>query len=590
MKLKQKLIIGFIAVSLLAGIVGFLGLYTTNHIINSFESGEEHFGSIIEASNEVSSYAKRAEGHAILFLTFHNESDRQKFSIRITSLFEQISIIDNKINNTEARKVLDDIKSKTEELQSIGESLFEIYDYETRTIGRFEYENHEELIRRFDDVAAEIRSDGLELARIELDLKSEQEQMAKENAAYLYNIILILSLFAVFGALVLGFVIAQNIANPILKLKETAMDIGKGNLDTRLEIESDDEIGDLSKTFNKMSEDLRKSNEVIVSAKEYTDNIVNSMTDTLIVVSPHGKIQTLNPATCTLLGYSEEELIGQSIGKVLPEYGSLFDGWEHEYSNKEELILNVEKNYLSKNLRKIPVVFSASIMRDDDGKIQGMICVAHDITERKQAEKELQQSEEKYRILIENIQDGVFLVQNTKIQFANEAFAKMLGYTVGEVIGKDFNELIVPEDSEMVIDHFYRKQIGEDISREYEFSMSHKDGTRIAVNMNVGLITYRGKVTSMGTIKDITRSRIAQEKILEQAALLDKARDAILVRDLEHRIIYCNKNAKRLYAMADRNSLVKISMTFCIKKCRFSSSKPKRVSSRKENGLANCIR
>jgi len=45
------------------------------------------------------------------------------------------------------------------------------------------------------------------------------------------------------------------------------MDIGKGNLDARLEIESNDEIGDLSKTFNKMSEDLRKSNELIVSAK-----------------------------------------------------------------------------------------------------------------------------------------------------------------------------------------------------------------------------------------------------------------------------------------------------------------------------------
>jgi len=96
-----------------------------------------------------------------LFLTFHNETDRQKFSVRITSLNEQISILDNKINDTEARKVLDDIKSGTEELQSIGESLFKAYDYETRTMGKFEYENHEELIRRFDDVAAEIRSDVL---------------------------------------------------------------------------------------------------------------------------------------------------------------------------------------------------------------------------------------------------------------------------------------------------------------------------------------------------------------------------------------------------------------------------------------------
>ncbi len=69
MKLKQKLVAVFIAVSLLVGLVGFLGLYANNQIVNSFESGEEHFGSIIEASNEVSSYAKRAEGHLMLYLT-----------------------------------------------------------------------------------------------------------------------------------------------------------------------------------------------------------------------------------------------------------------------------------------------------------------------------------------------------------------------------------------------------------------------------------------------------------------------------------------------------------------------------------------
>jgi len=58
------------------------------------------------------------------------------------------------------------------------------------------------------------------------------------------------------------------------------------------------------------------------------------MTDTLIVVSPGGTIQTINPAACTLLGYREEELIGQSIGKVLPENRSLFDELEHVHSNK----------------------------------------------------------------------------------------------------------------------------------------------------------------------------------------------------------------------------------------------------------------
>src|SRR5574337_90987 len=99
MKLKQKLVAVFIAVSLLVGLVGFLGLYANNQIVNSFESGKEHFGSIIEASNEVSSYAKRAQGHLMLYLILHNESDKQKFFMRLASLREQNSIMEEKVRN-----------------------------------------------------------------------------------------------------------------------------------------------------------------------------------------------------------------------------------------------------------------------------------------------------------------------------------------------------------------------------------------------------------------------------------------------------------------------------------------------------------
>ena len=136
-------------------------------------------------------------------------------------------------------------------------------------------------------------------------------------------------------------------------------------------------------------------------------------------------------------------------------------------------------------------------------------------TERKRAMEALQQSEEKYHTLIDNIQDGVFIIQDSKIQFANEAFAKVCGYTVEEVIGKDFRELVAPEDLEMVADRYRRRQEEEDVPREYEFHMMHKDGkTKILVNMNFGLITYRGRVASMGTVKDITEKKRLESQLL----------------------------------------------------------------------------
>ncbi len=170
-----------------------------------------------------------------------------------------------------------------------------------------------------------------------------------------------------------------------------------------------------------------------------------------------------------------------------------------------------------------------------------------EIIERKQAAEALEQSEEKYRTLVENIQDGVFIIQDAKMQFFNEAFARMVGYSVEEVIGMDFQQLVAPEDLEMVSDRYIRRQAGEYVPNEYEFRMLHKDGvTRVIVNMNVGLINYHSRIASMGTVKDITERKRAEEALqFEREQLLsifDSINEIIYVADPNtHEILYANK-------------------------------------------------
>jgi two-component system, cell cycle sensor histidine kinase and response regulator CckA len=143
------------------------------------------------------------------------------------------------------------------------------------------------------------------------------------------------------------------------------------------------------------------------------------------------------------------------------------------------------------------------------------IIMSKAMAKRERVEESLKQSEEKYRTLIDNIQDGVFIIQDGKIQFTNESFTRIGGYTVEEVIGKDFRELVAQEDLEKVANRYRRRQEGVDVPDEYEFNMIHRDGrTRILVNMNVGLITYRGRVASMGTVKDITDKKRLESQLL----------------------------------------------------------------------------
>ena len=221
--------------------------------------------------------------------------------------------------------------------------------------------------------------------------------------------ILIASLIVTIFAITTGFFISRSITKPITQLRDASIEIGRGNLDVHVDAKSNDEIGQLAASFNKMTGDLQSSKNKIISAKKYTDNIIHSMVDTLVVLTSEGRIKTVNQATLDILGYTEEELLDQPARMVFAEEEVYsFNGTGIADLIKKGCIKDVEKTYLAKDGRKIPVLFSGSVMRapldskhltrrDDTGKIQGIVCVALDISERKQAEEKLKNAYEELK-------------------------------------------------------------------------------------------------------------------------------------------------------------------------------------------------
>jgi signal transduction histidine kinase len=259
MRIHRKMVTGFVIVSLLVGFVGLIGLYANSITIESFESGGEHFTSIVMASVEVSSYAKRAEGHTMLFLTLNDSADADKFSQRIASLRNYTSIIDQKASNPEARKILEQIKGSTENLESVGKSLIEAYRRESA--GGFNFSRHSDEIRNLNKFSSEIREAGVKLAELEIRLKAEHEATTKEAAAALYSIIFAFVIIAFITSVVLGNLIARKISGPIKRLSEAASEIGGGKFDLEVRAESKDEIGELAESFNRRVSDIKKSKE-----------------------------------------------------------------------------------------------------------------------------------------------------------------------------------------------------------------------------------------------------------------------------------------------------------------------------------------
>ncbi len=186
----------------------------------------------------------------------------------------------------------------------------------------------------------------------------------------------------------LGALIAGTIARPIIRLSEDVRVVGRGDLTHRTSVRSGDEIGLLAEAFNRTTERLEQT----TVSKRYVDNIITSMADTLVVVSPDGRIRSVNQATRRLLGYPEHELIGQPVGMLFAEAaGSSGGTWLAEVLAKG-MVSDVERAYRAKDGRAIPVLFSGSAMRDDEGQVQGIVCVALDMTERKRAEEALKKA------------------------------------------------------------------------------------------------------------------------------------------------------------------------------------------------------
>lgn len=226
------------------------------------------------------------------------------------------------------------------------------------------------LVYRYRDMAA-------------TQLSHEVERISTE-AQGAASVVLLTSVAAVILALVLGFTVSRSIATPILALKDAAERLGRGDLTSRVEIASQDELGVLAASFNRMAEDLSAT----TVSRGYLRNVIESMAGALIITDPAGQIVSVNRAALELLGYDEAELVRQPLRSVCAPARSA----EQLFIERLSAIgtaRGVEETLLRKDGTPVPVAFSGAALRDEDGRVQGFVCVAHDISVPKHVERTL---------------------------------------------------------------------------------------------------------------------------------------------------------------------------------------------------------
>jgi len=260
----------------------------------------------------------------------------------------------------------------------------------------------------------------------------------------------------------------------------------------------------------------KKMEEAINLQRAYFQQLFDNSPDAILMMATNDRAIQANRGFEVLFGYSNEEVKGRSlIELIIPEVDvqeasdSLQRILGGEVVRKESVRRRKDGSLVDVSVLAYPIRFN--------DKLVGTYGVYSDITERKQAEEKLRQSEENYKTLFNSSVIGTFVLdaETMKIVIGNQAAAEMLGFSsVEEAIGINPLDFILLEDREMVLEIVTKELFEQDLRRTQELRMITKDGREIWISATAARIMHEGKLAGLISFTDITEEKRQRERLM----------------------------------------------------------------------------
>jgi PAS domain S-box-containing protein len=286
----------------------------------------------------------------------------------------------------------------------------------------------------------------------------------------------------------------------------------------------------------KMGRELREE-------KEFSESIFNTAQTIILVLDAHGRIIKFNPVMEKISGYKLEEVKNKNwFDTFLPKEDSvrikkLFNQAVGNVQTKGNI-----NPIITKNKEKIFIEWYDKTLKDNTGKIIGLVSIGQEVTKRKEAEEKLKESEEKFSAIFENAPDIIFLMNlKGNIINCNKQILKLTGYNPSEIMGKNLKELKIIEEKEKskIIKELREGKIDSELPEEYK--LIKKSGDKMFCEMRTCPVQIKGETLILGIIRDISENKKAQEAIKESE---EKYKN--LLNNLPQEVFYKDTNLKYL--------------------------------------------
>jgi len=266
------------------------------------------------------------------------------------------------------------------------------------------------------------------------------------------------------------------------------------------------------------------------------------------------KFVTVNDVMCEYTGYTKEELLGNMspFDVLTDESKALFMERMTKVFAGEKVPQDVEYTIKTKDGRNIWVILNTKFVYDN-GFPKGAKVVVHNITERKLADESLRKSEERYRFLVNNSSDAIFLSRDGRILFPNPKTLEILGYSQEEMGELTYKQLLHPDDLALIQELDQRRREGKETRGTYTLRVRTRTGDELWAQINSVPIVWEGKLAALNFARDITSQKRAEEDLRQSLEKLRKITGATIqamAQTVEVRDPYTAGHQKRVADLA----------------------------------------